>query len=386
VTGAATEGSHGAIARVCFAGAGTMGCANSLASAVSGYAVSLFDVSEDGLAAVDARHDEMGDFMVASGYCDADRLLAGRRRISMTTDLEDAAGDVDLVSESVFERLDVKRELHARLDRICPPRTILTTNTSALLVSDIEDAVERGDRFAALHTHLGSLLVDIVGGPRTSVQTIDALRRYVVSLNATPLVLKREHPGYVVNAMLGPLMSAALGLLVERNLEPAVVDRAWMDARGAPIGPVGLLDLFGLDLVLDSWNRRASAPAVDDASAGLTDRVLGVLRAHVDGGRLGAKSGAGFYDYPHPAFQDPASSSTASADTAIEVVDVLTDALVGAARRLVAADVVEPEQIDEAWIVATGMDEGPLAMGRRRDVQQKGAEGTGTDTSGDPWP
>jgi 3-hydroxybutyryl-CoA dehydrogenase len=355
------------ISQVCFVGAGTMGCANSLTAAVSGYEVSLYDVSEEGLAAVDARYEEMGDFMVASGYCDPDDLLAGRGRVSLTADLDAAAGRADLVSESVFEQLDIKRDVHGRLDRICPPHTILTTNTSALLVSDIEDAVERGDRFAALHSHLASLLVDIVAGPRTSPRTIDTLRDYVISLGATPLVLKREHPGYVVNSLLGPLMAAALGLLVGRGIDAEVVDRAWMADRRAPIGPFGLIDLFGIDLVLDGWTRRASEPEPDPVRGDLTRRSLPVLRAHVDAGRLGMKSGEGFYRYPDPAYQQPDTDQPADPEVAAEAVTVLTDELVAAAREIVDADVVDPEQVDEAWIVATGLDEGPLAMGRRLD-------------------
>ena len=91
--------------------------------------------------------------------------------MTLAADLHEAIANADLVSESVFEDLDLKRDVHRALDQAAPSHTILTTNTSALLVSDIEDVVERGDRFAAMHSHLGSLLVDIVGGPRTSPAT-----------------------------------------------------------------------------------------------------------------------------------------------------------------------------------------------------------------------
>ncbi|HUW17508.1 MAG TPA: 3-hydroxyacyl-CoA dehydrogenase NAD-binding domain-containing protein, partial [Actinomycetes bacterium] len=294
MTTAATE-------RVCFVGAGTMGCANSLVSAVAGHRVRVYDVSDEALERVPDRYEEIGRFLLAVGYCSAADVAAGRDRITLTTDLEAATADADLVSESVFERLDLKRDVHARLDRVCPTHTILTTNTSVLLVSDIEDVVARGDRFAALHSHLASLLVDIVGGPRTSPATIDTLRSYVLGLGATPLVLKREHRGYVVNALVGSLLTAAMRLHVEHGLTIHDVDRAWMVGRRTPMGPFGMIDLFGTDVVLESWTRDEE----DGVRRELAARIVPPLRALVDAGRLGQKTGAGFYRYPAPEYQEP---------------------------------------------------------------------------------
>ena len=95
-------------------------------------------------------------------------IPAAMARIAVVADLELATADADLVSESVFERLDIKRDVHRKLDKTCPAKTILTTNSSYLLLSEFEDVVQRGDRFAALHSYMASPLVDIVGGPRTS--------------------------------------------------------------------------------------------------------------------------------------------------------------------------------------------------------------------------
>ena len=92
----------------------------------------------------------------------------------------------------MFERLDIKRDVHRSWTRPAQ-RSLLTTNSSYLLLSEIEDVVQRGDRFAAMHSYMGSPLVDIVGGPRTSSATVDILKRYVISINAVPLVLKKEY-------------------------------------------------------------------------------------------------------------------------------------------------------------------------------------------------
>ncbi len=286
---------------VAYVGAGMMGCVNSLVAAVSGYDVVLHDANADMLGSVGERHAGIGAYMVATGYCSAEALAAGVERVSTAVDLADALADADLVSESIYEDREAKRSVFRAVDELAPPDTIITTNTSALLVSDLEDAVVRGDRFAALHSHLGAPLYDIVGGSRTSIDTIEVLRRFVESLGGTPMVLKKEHPGYVFNAMNGQVMTMAVRLVLDGHATVEQVDRAWMTDRGAPMGPFGMMDLFGLDLMRDSWRR----PSDDPHREALRERIEPYLAEFVDDGRLGQKSGSGFYDYPEPAYQQP---------------------------------------------------------------------------------
>ncbi len=340
---------------VCFVGAGTMGCANSLVAAVSGYEVVVNDASTAALEVVGDRHAEIGAFLVGAGYCSEDDLVAGLGRVRIESDLGVATSGVQLISESIIEDPKAKRALHAELDADADAAAILTTNTSTLLVSDLEDAVSRGDRFAALHSHLGALLFDIVGGPRTTEATIDTLRRYVLSLNGVPLVMKKEHPGYVFNAMLGPVLAAAFRLVLDgRATEPAV-DRAWMLDREAPMGPFGMMDLFGLDLMLNTWRKTSH----DTTREALRARVIPVLEPMVADGRLGQKSGRGFYEYPAPEYQ----SSTFLSDEPMSqlAADELTAALTGAAESLVAQRVASGDDVNMAWMVATGLAAGPLA-------------------------
>ena len=344
------------IETVCYVGAGTMGCYNSIAAAISGYEVVLYDVDEATLQQVPDRHAEMAAFLVGGGYCTQDAVPAALKRVSLTNDLATATASADLVSESVFERLDVKRETHRRLDELCPPATILTTNSSALLVSEIETAVERGDRFAALHSHLGAPLVDIVGGPRTSADTIDVLQRYVVSTGGVPLVLKKEYPGYVLNAMLGPLLGSALMQLADGVASVEDVDRAWMAARAAPMGPFGMMDLFGVNVIHDSWQYRKQDPF----TALQQPRILALLQPMIEKGELGMKSGTGFYHYPQPQYQQPGFGVQKSGST--EVYNALQAALIGNAALIAAAGVAEPEDIDRAWKTGTYLDTGPFRI------------------------
>ena len=342
------------IKTVCYVGAGTMGCYNSLAAAISGYDVVLYDVDANTLAQVPARHGEMAALLVGGGYCSSDDITDALQRVTVLADLQEATARAELVSESVFERLDIKRDIHRRLDQICPPNTILTTNSSRLLVSDIESAVSRGERFAALHSHLGSPLVDIVGGGRTDPAVIDILRRFVLSTRGAPLVLKKEYPGYVLNAMLGPVLGAALSLAITDIASREEVDRAWMIKRGVPMGPFGMMDLFGLNLIFDSWQYREGDAHVEQ----LRPKVLALLKPYIDRGELGIKSGKGFYQYPNPAYQVPGFLD-ANADV-MAVYNTLAVALVANALLIAAHEVAAPRDIDRAWMVGTGQDTGPF--------------------------
>ena len=344
------------IRTVAYIGAGMMGCVNSLVAAVSGYQVVLYDASVDMLASVVERQAGIGAYMVGIGYCTPDALTAGLERVTTASELAAALVGADLVSESIYEDREAKRSVFERVEELASSDTIITTNTSALMVSDLEDVVERGDRFAALHSHLGAPLYDIVGGPRTSPETIDILRRFVESLGGTPMVLKKEHPGYVFNSMNGQVMLMAMQLILDGRATVEDVDRAWMTDRSAPMGPFGMMDLFGLDLMRDSW----STPTNDAHREAVRKRVEPFLTEMVDAGRLGQKSGSGFYTYPQPAYQhadfadaEPPSKTASNA---------LMAAVVIAAMRIEANDVADRADIDAAWCAATGQTTGPFGI------------------------
>jgi enoyl-CoA hydratase/3-hydroxyacyl-CoA dehydrogenase len=341
---------------ILYVGAGTMGSANSLVAAIAGYDVILHDALPENLETVAERHDGAAGYLVQTGFCSAESAAEARKRIYLEADIEKAAAKADLVSESVFEDRELKRDIHARLDALCPSNTILTTNTSTLLVSDIEDAVERGDRFAALHSHLGAFLVDIVGGPRTSAKTIDILRRYVDSLGAVPLVMKKEHPGYVFNAMNGPVLRTAVQLVLDERASQEEVDRAWMSDRQAPLGPFGMMDLFGLDVMLGSWKQ----PSPDPKRDAFRKRVVPFLNGYIESGKLGLKTGRGFYDYAAPTFREP---TFLAAEPISELVsEALLSTLVRSGLLLAEKEVATREDIDLAWKTASGLASGPFEI------------------------
>ncbi|MEP4148621.1 MAG: 3-hydroxyacyl-CoA dehydrogenase NAD-binding domain-containing protein [Halioglobus sp.] len=343
------------IKTICFVGAGTMGCYNALAAAVSGYDVVLYDANADSLGRIPQVQKELATMLVGGGYCSEADIKQALARTRVSADLADATQDVDLVSESVFEEKQLKREVHAKLDKCCPERTILTSNSSGLLVSDIEDVVARGDRFAALHSHLGSPLIDIVPGPRTSTETLDILKRYALSTKGEPLVLLKENPGYLLNAMLGPVIGTSLALWTRGDYSRDEIDAAWMSSQSALMGPLGMIDFFGIPLVRDTWQHRNR----DDALQLFRDGILGSLESMLADGKLGMKSGAGFYHYPEPDYQQPGFLNARSDSS---VSGILQAVLIAHGVILAADEIAKPVDIDRAWCIGTHLVRGPFQL------------------------
>ncbi len=342
------------IDRICFVGAGTMGCFNALMAGSAGYEAVVYDVSKEILDALPDALSGMAGFLANHGLIDGAAIPAILSRIRGTAELEAAVQGVGLVSESVSERLEIKRTLHSRLDQICDSTTLITTNTSGLLVSQIQDVFSEGDRFAAQHSHLGSRLFDIVGSARTSPDAIDTLKRYVISLECTPLVLKKENPGYVLNAMLGPLLTASQLLVINGVTTIEGVDRVWMANEEAPVGPFGLMDLFGLNVVADSWQH--PKPNTEHLQA----TVLNFLAPYLDAGHLGIKTGRGFYQYPDPAYAQ--SDFVGDVEALGHVYKILSAVLVSNAIVLVTSGIADPSDIDRAWTLSFGVPRGPFGL------------------------
>ena len=336
-----------------------MGCANAITAGLAGYKVIIFDISTISLDSVPLRLKEISNFLVMQGLVLQPEVENVISKIKTTNDLVLATAHADLVSESVFENLDVKREVHKQLDRLCLPHTIITTNTSSFLVSEIDDVVsnDRGRLFAALHSHLGSVLVDIVGGPRTLLSTIDILERYVLSINALPLVLKKETRGYVLNAMLGPVLATSMLLCQSGNATVAEIDRAWMSQQVVKIGPFGLIDLFGLNVVYESWQNPRPLSDYEINKA----KIMALLKPYIELDELGAKKGKGFYSYPNPDYAQPDFLSVED-DIKEYNYSLLRSALINAAVILAVNDVASPDIIDNAWKVAMTSPSGPFEL------------------------
>jgi 3-hydroxybutyryl-CoA dehydrogenase len=170
------------------------------------------------------------------------------------------------------------------------------------------------------------------------------------------LVLHRENRGYVLNALLGPVLTVALVLLVNGIADKEEIDAAWMKHRRAPMGPFGMMDLFGLNVVYDGWQHRESDPRVDE----LKPAVDALLESFLNKGELGVKTGKGFYSYPDPAFEQ-----AGFVDTEKDISTphyAMTTMLIGNAILLASGDIASPDEIDRAWTVGMTLDTGPFAL------------------------
>jgi 3-hydroxybutyryl-CoA dehydrogenase len=296
--------SAGEIRRVLVIGAGTMGTQIAVQCAAHGFEVALHDSAPAAVADAPRRLAAAADEMLASGFLDTDARPSTLARIAVEADLAAAASGADLVSESIVEDPKAKGALFARLHDLCPPGTIFTTNSSSLVPSQIASKTGRPARFAALHFHQptwSARIVDVMGHPGTDPGVLDRVEGFARRIGQIPVRAEKEHHGYVFNAMYNALNREAITLAASGVASVEDVDRSWMGIMKMPIGPFGILDMVGIDTawhITDYWAKRL-----------IWDRQMrrnaDWLRAYVDRGALGTKTGRGFYAYPDPAYARP---------------------------------------------------------------------------------
>jgi len=281
-----------AIERVGVVGFGAMGSGIAQVCAQGGLAVAVREVDQ---AAIDRGWKAVDGSLariVKAGRMSEDDAKATRARIRPTTSLADLR-DSDLIIEAVLELPDVKRKVFEELDRVCPPSTIFTSNTSSLPIVDMAAVTKRPDRFAGLHFFNPApvmALVEIVKAITTSDETVSALRAFVQKLGKTPVVSK-DVPGFIVNRLLVPYLLGAIRVLEQGVATPEEIDTAVKLGLRHPMGPFELLDYTGLDINLHVAN------VFFDEFKDPTMAPPPLLKRMVAAGHLGRKSGKGFYEY-----------------------------------------------------------------------------------------
>ena len=290
--------------RVLVVGAGTMGQQIALQCAMHGYDVRLYDVDAEALPVAMDWIERYATRLTEENRLTQEQADLALARITPQADPEEAASEADVLSESVPEDPKLKGRVFAQFNRSCPARTIFTTNTSSLVPSMFASDTGRPDRFAALHFHPDvwqSNVVDIMPHPGTSSETTDLLVAFAKRIGQIPILLAKEHHGYVFNSLLGALHGAAIELAVNGVAAVEDIDRAWMGIMGTPVGPFGIIDHIGLQTlwsITDYWARKLPLDRT-------RRRHADFLKRYLDEGRLGVKSGRGFYTYPNPAYAQP---------------------------------------------------------------------------------
>lgn len=281
-----------AINKIAVLGAGTMGAGIVQVAAQKGINVVLRDIKQEfvdkGIAGIINNFDKL----ISKGKMTEDEKAAIIGRITGTIDMT-VLKDVDLVIEAAVEVMDIKKIIFKELDAVCKPECILASNTSALSITEIGAATNRADKVIGMHFFNpvpAMKLVEIIKGSSTSQETYDVIKKLTEDMGKAPVEIN-EAPGFVVNRLLVPMLNEGMYAVMEGVASPADVDTSMKFGAGHPMGPLALSDMIGLDIVLavmHTLHREFGDPKY---------RPCPLLVKMVRAGKLGIKTGEGFFNY-----------------------------------------------------------------------------------------
>ncbi|MEW6529784.1 MAG: 3-hydroxyacyl-CoA dehydrogenase NAD-binding domain-containing protein [Thermodesulfobacteriota bacterium] len=290
------------IRTVAVIGTGLLGTQIAIQAACFGYDVYSFDEVEGTFERTSQGLLAAMEVMGKKPVVDQAVWQESAARVRDVRHLEEAVGGADLVIESVPEKLELKRRIFSQVDALAPANAILATNSSSIPVSRMESATQRPQKCLNLHFYFpafGLNIVDIMAGSQKSEQTMSTGVAWVRSVGCIPLPVKKEIFGFCFNRVWRAVKREALHMWADGFVDYQDIDRAWMVFTGMPIGPFGMMDQVGLDVIHNtelSYFQESKDPQ---------DQPPAAFKAMVDRGELGMKTGKGFYDYPSPAYRRP---------------------------------------------------------------------------------
>ncbi len=280
------------VKKVCVIGGGLMGRQIALNTAVYGYDVWLNDSFPGVLQKVQEWSDSYLAGRIAKGKMTQEQVDGIKSRFHLSETLEPAAADADIVIEAIIEVEETKTELFKTLDGLVRPDTIIATNSSFMPSSMFAKTISHPERLANLHYFNPALvmkLTEVVKGPHTADSTADILLEFSRRTGKLPVILNNEIEGFIVNRVSRAVSETALELVEKGIASYQDVDIALENGLNYPMGPFRLMDLTGIDLsftVMDTQKKK-----------GLPCPGYDLLKAKVEAGELGQKSGKGWYDY-----------------------------------------------------------------------------------------
>ena len=291
------------IMQIAVIGAGLMGHGIAQEFASAGYHVHLHDVTDEQLNTALTQIEKNLNVLAENAIIEKERILPTLQRIQTDTELESVAENADFVVEAISENLGLKQQVFEKLDAICPPHTILASNTTALMPSQIGVNAKRKDKI--LNTHYFNPpylipLVELIRSPDTSDETVKATFELLTAIGKTPAIIEKEVPGFV-----GPRLQAALireaFAIVEQGIASAetvdLVVRNSFGRRLSVAGPFEVFELAGWDLVLAAFEE-----LYKDLNS--SSDINPLLREMVNTKQLGVKSGQGFYSWTDQGIQE----------------------------------------------------------------------------------
>ncbi|MFB6154587.1 MAG: enoyl-CoA hydratase-related protein [Haloferacaceae archaeon] len=340
-------------------GAGNMGHGIAEVAAIAGYDVNLRDIEEE---FVQNGYDQI-EWSLGK-LAEKDRLSedpeAVLDRITPLVDFEEAVDDADVVVEAVPEKMDIKKEVYRELVEYAPERTIFATNTSSLSITELSEVTDRPERFCGMHFFnppVRMQLVEVISGAHTDGETLDVVEDLAESMDKTPVRVRKDSPGFIVNRVLVPLMNEAAWMVHEDEATVAEVDSTAKYGMGLPMGLFELMDQVGIDVGLHVQEYMHEVLGEAYAPCPMTDEL-------VEAGDLGKKTGKGVYDY------EDGEGAQIPTDEIREDVEVrLTAMMADEVAALLADDVADVGDIDHAMQLGAGFPNGPAKMADELGLQ-----------------
>lgn len=286
------------------AGSGVLGYQIAFQTAFHGFHVIVYDINDEVLEKAKTKFNSLSESYKKDLNATQEQLDKTFQNLSYNSDLAAAVANADLLIEAVPESPAIKIDFYHKLAKVAPEKTVFATNSSTLLPSEFADATGRPSKFLALHfanTIWIHNTAEIMGHATTDPKVFEDLVSFAKAIGMLALPLHKEQPGYILNSLLVPLLSAATNLLVNEVADPHTIDKTWMKATGAPLGPFAILDVVG---ITTAYN--INKIAVEKNQDELKIKTVKYLKENfIDKNKLGVSTGEGFYKYPNPAYKDP---------------------------------------------------------------------------------
>ncbi|WP_135363029.1 3-hydroxyacyl-CoA dehydrogenase/enoyl-CoA hydratase family protein [Halosimplex halophilum] len=343
------------IEQVAVLGAGNMGHGIAEVAALAGYDVTMRDIKEefveDGYENIEWSLGKLAE----SGQISDDEADAALDRVEPLVDFESAVAEADVVIEAVPERMDVKKDVYSELEEYAPDEAIFATNTSSLSVTELSEVTERPEQFCGMHFFnppVRMALVEVIRGDHTADETLDAIERLAEAFDKTPVRVRKDSPGFIVNRVLVPQMNEACWLVHDDVATVAEVDSTTSFDMGLPMGAFELGDQVGHDVTLHvlEYLHEVLGDAYEPCP---------LLEEKVEAEELGKKTGKGFYDYEDGGVEIPADEGRDDVEARLLAV------MANEVGKLVENDVAPVSDVDEAMMLGAGFPEGP---GKRADA------------------
>lgn len=292
------------IKNVTVAGSGVLGYQIAFQTAFHGFKVCVYDITDEVLEKAKSKFQILAERYKADINATQEQLDAAFANLSYTADLAESVKEADLLIEAVPESPQIKIDFYEKLAKVAPEKTIFATNTSTLLPSEFAAVTQRPEKFIALHfaneiwTHNTA---EVMGHPGTSKEVFDTLIEFAKAIGMVPLPLYKEQPGYILNTMLKPFMTAAYEMWANDVADFRTIDKTWMIGTAAPFGPFAILDVIG---VTTAYN--INKIIIEKTNDPMVIKINELFKEKfIDTGKLGAATGEGFYKYPNPEYLEP---------------------------------------------------------------------------------